>query len=258
MTAALDRGSLVVALLVGACFLWPSRYGGQRVVASPVRAPSAGRAPRDIRRGVPLTADRGIRGRRAARAGPAVQAELADLLALLAAALRGGVAPSVAVLAAIEATGQPHPHLSGLLDKLSDRARSGEGMAESWLAHAEQTGSTDLQFIGQAWLLTERTGAPLADALATAEQALRVRVRTRERVAVVAAGPKASMAVLVALPLGGPLVGLAFGVGPADLYFSSTAATASAVLGMGLAGLGWWWGRRIMARALATRGRARQ
>jgi tight adherence protein B len=164
----------------------------------------------------------------------------------------------VAVLAAIEATGQPHPHLFGLLDTLSDRARSGEGMAESWLAHAEQTDSTDLQFIGQAWLLTERTGAPLADALATAEQALRVRVRTRERVAVVAAGPQASMAVLVALPLGGPLVGLAFGVGPADLYFSSTSATASAVLGIGLAGLGWWWGRRIMARALATRDRARE
>jgi tight adherence protein B len=122
-----------------------------------------------------------------------------------------------------------------------------------WLAHAREQSSADLHFIARAWLLSDRTGAPLAEALRVAESVLRARVRGQARLDAAAAGPRASMAVLAGLPLTAPLVGLAFGLTPSDLYLRSPLAGASACLGAGLAALGWWWGRRILAGALGPR-----
>jgi hypothetical protein len=58
------------------------------------------------------------------------------------------------------------------------------------------------------------------------------------------------MVVLVLLPCSAPLVGLAVGLSPAELYLSSPAATFSGLLGLLLVVLGWWWSHRILARAL--------
>jgi tight adherence protein B len=64
------------------------------------------------------------------------------------------------------------------------------------------------------------------------------------------------MAVLTLLPLCGPLVGLAFGVGPRQLYLSSVAATASLVIGAFIGLVAWLWSRTIVQRALSP-GRSR-
>jgi tight adherence protein B len=179
-----------------------------------------------------------------------LQAELADLLALLMAPLGAGVAPPVALVAALAASSPVSPRLRPLYRDLQDSARAGDGAGAVWLVHARELSSADVRFVARAWLLTERTGAPLAEALAVAESVLRARLRARARLDVVAAGPRASMAVLALLPLGAPLVGLAFGLGPGSLYLSSPAGGASAGLGLALAGLGWWWGRRILTAAI--------
>jgi tight adherence protein B len=127
-----------------------------------------------------------------------------------------------------------------------------------WLAHAAVGRSADLELVGRAWLLTERTGAPLADALEVAEGVLRGRIRARARLDSAAAGPRASMVVLVLLPCSAPLVGLVFGLSPAELYLSSPAATFSGLLGLLLVVLGWWWSHRILARALDVHPAPRQ
>ena len=126
---------------------------------------------------------------------------------------------------------------------------AGEPVSTTWLSHGHRLDSDALRFVGQAWALSERTGAPLADALAASEEVLRARVRSRERLASAAAGPRASMGVLTLLPLSGPVVGLACGIGPWQLYFSTTWATTSLVVGVGFAMLGWWWSRAILERA---------
>ncbi|NYG06601.1 tight adherence protein B [Phycicoccus badiiscoriae] len=170
---------------------------------------------------------------------------MAELVATLAAPLRAGVVPSAA-LAAAEPSFADDPALASLLAELVAAARTGAPVAEVWLGHVDANRSPDLQFVAQAWALTERTGAPLADALDSCEAVLRARERGRARVASAAAGPRASMAVLCLLPASGPVVGAAVGVDPATLYFSSTAATVSLALGLVLAAGGWWWSRRIL------------
>jgi tight adherence protein B len=178
----------------------------------------------------------------------ALEGALAELVAAVAAPLRAGVAPSVALAAAAPSCADD-PALGPLLRDLVEATRTGTSAAAVWLRHADAQGSADLHFVGQAWGLSELTGAPLADALACGEELLRARARGRERVASAAAGPRASMAVLCLLPASGPVVGVAVGVDPRSLYFSSPIATASLLLGLVLAAGGWWWSRRILGRA---------
>jgi tight adherence protein B len=190
-------------------------------------------------------------GHRRRRARARLQSDLADFVALLAAPLRAGATPALAVVAVARSMA-PRSELRPLLVDLVQAEPAGWGLSAVWLEHAERLQSADLLFVARAWHLTERTGAPLADALVSVEEVLRARQRARERVATAAAGPRSSMAVLVALPCAGPLVGLAFGIGPRSLYLSSAASLASGVLGLLLGALAWLWARRILDGALRT------
>lgn len=232
MTSASQSLVVLGAVAIG-CVVWPSR-AGQGVVWGPGARPQSGRSPRR---------------RRHRRGELTAREDVADLLALLAAPLRSGIAPGAAVTAALAAAGRLHSSLDVLVEELRRRAETGEPLAAVWLAQGERLGSADLRWVGQAWLLTERTGAALAPALVAAEQVLRTRTRAEARLRTVAAGPRASMAILSLLPLGGPFVGAAFGLGPGALYLASPLATASGVMGLALAVFGWRWGRRILARA---------
>ena len=225
----------VVAMLAVAILVWPS---------DPEPPRQAGRVVsvrRDILR---ISRWEGQRVR--------TLAELADLLALMSAPIRIGVPPATAVRVAIESAPAVGP-LRGVYDDLVRNVETGESLADVWLHHAEVLRSGDLRLVGQAWRLTELTGAPLAGALVAAEEVLRGRERSRLSLAAAVAGPRASMAVLTLLPLCGPFVGLAFGIGPRELYFSSAAATASLAVGVAMGLLAWVWSRRIVRRALIPR-----
>ena len=226
---------LIVASVAGAVLLWPGRSG--RSGRSGVQS---GRGP----------ADGGSRprGRRATRAATVAEGDLADLLGLVAAPLRAGV-PATTCLAAGAAAVEGHPLLGPLVRELMVAGASGDPVSTTWLSHGHRLDNDALRFVGQAWALSERTGAPLADALRASEEVLRARARSRERLASAAASPRASMGVLALLPLSGPVVGLACGIGPRELYFSTTWSTASLVVGMGFGVLGWWWSRTILERA---------
>jgi tight adherence protein B len=173
---------------------------------------------------------------------------LAELVAALAAPLRAGVPPAVAVAAAAPAF-EDDDDLGALLLDLSSTAAQGAPVADVWQRHAHHLASPDLAFIGRAWALSELTGAPLADALACAERVLRARTRGRERLSAAAAGPRASMAVLCLLPASGPVVGAVMGVDPVTLYFSSPVATGSLAVGVVLGHGAWLWSRRILRAA---------
>ena len=241
-----------LCLAVVATVLWP----GPR---SPVSWPGPGALPSrgDAEQAGGHPGGPGRPGHARGRAGRGrrsearLQGDLADFLSLLAAPLRAGATPALALVTVARAM-SPGPELRALLVDLVSAEPAGSGLTTVWVRHAERLGSEDLRFVARAWQLTERTGAPLAEALVSVERVLRTRQRARERVATAAAGPRSSMAVLVALPCAGPLVGLAFGVGPVALYLSSPAALASAVLGLVLGLLAWMWARRIISTALRT------
>lgn len=246
-TALLVLGVLVPLVL--SAFLWPS--GGRQLDGGsrPARVSASGGVLRRTRHRTRLRTRRRTRLRPRRRGhDPAHEEPLAELVSSLAAPLRSGVPPSVALSATAAALEDGSP-LGSLVHDLSAAASRGAPLAEVWQAHAATSGSPDLSFVARAWALSEQTGAPLAEALNCAEQVLLARVRARERLASAAAGPKASMAVLCLLPASGPVVGLVLGVDPRALYFSSPVGVGSLVIGATLGAGAWAWSRRILRGA---------
>ncbi|WP_076260233.1 type II secretion system F family protein [Intrasporangium flavum] len=143
------------------------------------------------------------------------------------------------------------PAVAGLAGDLVRAGRLVRPASAVWDDWALKSGSDELAFVAAAWRLSERTGAPLAAAVERAARGLRDVRRRRGRVAAAVAGPRATVSVLTALPLAGPLLGMACGVDPRTLYLGSPLSTAAVVLGAGLAVLGRWWCAR-MVRAVAS------
>jgi tight adherence protein B len=240
---------LSAALLVGlAVLLWPVR-GSRAGVAGTAGSGVAGTAGSGVARtGIRRLRARIVRvtARGGAAGGSGWVADLAEVAAvgleagldLAAAAVASARSPGVVErapwlrrrLEAAHAAGHP---ISACLDPP-------DGVP------AEER--RDLALLGAAWRLAEEVGAGAAEVTAAAADAVRARRAAGERAAVVAAGPKASMWLLTALPLVGPLAGLLVGIGPDRLYASAPARFA-AVVGVLLTAAGWWWSRTVLVRA---------
>lgn len=169
--------------------------------------------------------------------------EVLDLLDAVAPALRAGLPPAVAVRSA---TDDGDGARSGWVGELRDAALAGLPLSPVWRRHAAHTAIPEVGLVAQAWALSETAGAPLAEAVELAAELVRDRVAWRRRVDVNTAGPQATMNVLSLLPLTGPVLGLLFGVGPAEMYAGSMPVVASTALGVGLIAGGRWWCRRMI------------
>ena len=121
-------------------------------------------------------------------------------------------------------------------------------LAAAAATHGRPGDETDLRILVAAWRLAEEVGAPAADVTHAAASEVRERRASRHRAAVAVAGPRASMWLLTALPLAGPVGGTLVGVGPSRLY-GSGGALAAAVVGLGLTATGWLWARTLLRRA---------
>lgn len=162
------------------------------------------------------------------------------------------MAPASALRIAAESrsgAGQADP-LVVLAGDLAAAAAEGAPLGPLWRAAAGSTGSEELLLLSQAWSLTEDLGVPLAQAVRTTAGLLEARLAHERRLAGAVAGANATVNVLTVLPLGGPLLGLLLGIGPAELYGGSRLTQTSLVLGLLLAGIGRWWVHR-MVRAVA-------
>jgi tight adherence protein B len=239
----------VASLLAVAAWL----LGRSRPVSPPAARQHGGRwsrgrssAPGGRRR---LRRSAALLARRERRTVDRVELEALDLLDGLAPALRAGL-PPVAALRLVASSSADGPLLG-----LGRAAALGEPLAPVWSAFAESTRSDDLRLVAAAWSMCDTLGSPLATTVAAVSDVVRRRRVVQQRTAAALAGPRATMRVLTALPLSGPVVALAVGVSPGDLY-TPPAGLFSLVVGLVVLAFGRLWAAR-MIRAVSVERRRR-
>lgn len=246
--------------LVGAVLLWPGRPSARRardaLTLVTARPAGAERSTGRLGRLTALWNDDPVRAFQrwhASRRAGDVEAAALALLDAAGPALQAGLTPAAAVrLAVTSAHGLPAVELRRFVERLEDAAGAGLPASEAWVELATRSGSGPVAFVAGAWRLSEVTGAPLAEAVERAAEALRDARARQRRVAVAVAGPRATVFVLTALPLTGPLFGLACGLSPLELYLGSSLATLSVGAGVMLVVVGRLWCRRLVRTAVGA------
>jgi len=182
-----------------------------------------------------------------------------DVIALVEAigpGLRCGLTPAAALSVAIAAGGAADAHRAAedpmhvVAQRAVEAATDGLAMSAVWQAQARATGSAELTLLSNAWSLTEETGAPLAEAVSTVAAVLRAGTEQQLRLDAALAGPRATMRLLIVLPVAGPVLALVLGVSPEELY-ASVMSRCSLAGGLLLVLLGRAWVAR-MIRGVGT------
>lgn len=240
--------TVVAALLlaVAVALFWPQSCSRCLRVDRTLRRTSAGR----LSAAAPGRRRLSLRQRGAGTEQAAI--DEIEVLDALAPALRAGL-PPVAALRLVTSTAPQGPLVLGDLDEAAAR---GEPLGPTWSAHAEAVDSDDLRFVAAAWMLCDTLGSPLAPTVSTISETVHRRRAVRQRIATALAGPQATMRILTALPLTGPLLALAVGLSPADLYAQPSAAV-SILMGLVLLVLGRAWTSR-MVRAVSAEPHGRE
>jgi tight adherence protein B len=170
----------------------------------------------------------------------AVADALPDLCRATAAELRAGAPPAVALARAAD---DAPPDLAAHLRRL---AHGPAPPADAW---ATLPGAERLRAVGALWYAAADAGSGLADGLDRLAESLSAEHRQRADLAAQLAGPKASAAVLAALPLAGIALAAVLGARPYAFLTGTTAGAACLVAGALLDVAGVLWVRRITARA---------
>lgn len=185
------------------------------------------------------------------------QADLISAVDALAAALEAGLPAPLAVDVAGRASAEPdvRDFLVGLVEApdggLSPVPSDIPSSDIPASANSMRPVGSGAELLTRSWRLCHDVGAPLADATRTVATLLRSeRARTRA-VAAALAEARATVRILMGLPLFGPVLAAGIGVMPADLY-STPAAVASGVAGLALLLVGRWWMARLVRRIDAT------
>lgn len=185
----------------------------------------------------------------ARRLGLAVRRPGADaarwlpLLDQLAAALRVGLPPAEALTLALR--GAPEA-MRDQLDPVVTAAQEGRACGPAWLRTARSAGSAELELLARSWLISERLGAPLADAVDSAGRGLRSARDLASKLETATVGARSTALILTLLPVAGVGIALLMGIGPAQLYGS-----APALVSLALGVLLMMGGRVIVTRMIA-------
>lgn len=232
--------SAVALLTVLAVLAWPGRRSARAVGAGLRRH----LGPRDVGNppwGAPWSALRRVAG--GSRSGPG-SSQWLPVLDQLAAALRAGLPPGEALAMAL--TGGS-PVVREALTVVLEAARDGRPCAPAWARVARSTPGPQVELLARSWAVSERLGAPLADAVDSASRALRSRRDLDSRVETATAGARTTAAILTLLPVAGIGLALLMGIGPSTLY-GSWPAVLSLLAGLLLLAAG-----RVVVTGMITR-----
>ncbi len=173
-------------------------------------------------------------------------AELLSVVEHLGTALRAGLATATA-LDVVSRHAQLSAPARRAMSQLAAASRAGESLADIWPRHT-QTGA-GARLLSQAWQISEHSGAPLADALASVARIMRTHIAEQRQIEATLAQARATMTILSLLPLGGPILALAVGVDPVALA-GSRLSLISMGTGAGLLVLGRRWVRAQIRHAV--------
>lgn len=163
------------------------------------------------------------------------EAELtASVLRTMVGELRAGVHPVMAAEAAAEAVPTAAGRLRGLISAVR--------------LNGEPSGPDAPPALVDAWILASRFGLPMADVLDAAQREVEAGIGFGRRLKAKMAGPRASAAVLAALPLVCVLFGQAMGADPIRVFTATGAGQLLLVLGSVLIWAGTAWCRLLTAR----------
>jgi tight adherence protein B len=185
---------------------------------------------------------------RAARTATATATELADALGRITEELQAGAHP-VAALAGTDADG---PFARAMLAPAATAATLGDGVPAALAAEAARRPEVagHLTRIAHSWALADRHGVPPVELLAAVHTDIRWRLTHAGRVRAQLAGPRATAAVLAALPVLGIALGELVGAGPLAVLRTGALGQLLVVVGVGLAAAGTAWTDRILRGAV--------
>lgn len=193
--------------------------------------------------GAALLLRRWLRREAERRAAAAREEAVTELCTGVAAELRAGQQPHVALLAVgVHGLG---PSGAGVLAA----ARFGGDLPEALRRAALQPGARGLGGVAACWQVAADGGAGLAEGLERVAAALRVERDQREDVRAQLAGPRATATILALLPIVGLLLGTAMGAEPLQVLLHSGAGWALLAAAAALECAGLAWVRWIVRRA---------
>jgi tight adherence protein B len=184
------------------------------------------------------------RVRQRAKAEIAAAAAMAEALRTMVAELRSGAPPA---LAAESAGSDAPPDVAGVMRTLAGSARFGGDVV---LAPGKAPTRVHEQ-VAKACYLSRRHGLPLAELLDAVRRDIAASARFAERANASMSGPRASAAVLAALPGVGVLLGEAIGARPLHVLSGTSAGQLLLVLGAALILAGVAWSARLTRSGVA-------
>jgi tight adherence protein B len=169
---------------------------------------------------------------------------MAEAIRMMVAELRRG-AP--AALAAEAAAADTSGRVALTMKTLAGTARLGGDLP---LREPHEQGP-DYACLAKAWSLSRRHGLPLADLLDAVRRDISARARFAARTDATMSGPRASAAVLSALPTLGLLLGEAMGAAPLHMLTGTSAGRTLMVVGAAFVLAGVAWSARLTSTGAA-------
>lgn len=197
---------------------------------------------------VAWTVRRRHRASRAVAAAARTTDQLGAAVGRITDELRAGSHPA----AALDGVASDGPDAHGLLAPAAAAARLGDGVPPALrrAATGRPEVAADLERLAAAWALADQHGIPLADLLGGTCTDIRWRARFGNTVRAQLAGPRATAAVLTALPVLGLGLGQLIGADPIEVLRSGLLGQTLLVLGVVLAAAGTAWTDQILRAAV--------
>ncbi|WP_311209581.1 MULTISPECIES: type II secretion system protein [unclassified Aeromicrobium] len=190
---------------------------------------------------VAVVASSFVERHRAARAASELTVRVAATVELLAAELRTGVLPPVALRGACDDLPDLRP--------VAEVAARGGDVPAALDGVSRLPGAGDLADVAAAWRVAERAGAPVADVLDHVVEALRADHDLAREVRAECSSARATARLLAVLPLLGLGLGSGLGGDPVHVLTGTLPGVVCLAAGCALAATGLAWVERITTRA---------
>jgi tight adherence protein B len=188
----------------------------------------------------------GMRRRRHRQVVARRTSETVEMVFALAAEVRAGRPPGRA-LALVAATAS---ELRFPLHQASRAVEAGASAASELGSLAVMPGCSGLLGVAAAWQVTEAAGGPVADVLDRLGEVLDADAQSRAALAAALAAPRATVALLAALPVLGVALGESLGAHPLDLLMHQPIGWALVCAAAVLDCIGIGWMQLLVRRAL--------